>query len=192
MATLRHAWQRPRPLRHASQRPRHALQRSRHALQRPRPPRHAFLQRPRSPTSKKKPSHLLPYKLWSQGSSVPPSFIYMEVWWYITPLVSQLIRQQVGGFFLRCGTPRTLRKGMPRRPRTLQSMPRTLRSMPRRLRTLPSMPRSCQASLYILGSHRYNREKKIINLWIFLNIKTFYYILHYVINCIRLHYMRVY
>ena len=58
-----------------------------------------------------------------------------------------------GGVYLRCGTPRTLRKGMPRRPRTLQSMPRTLQSMPRRPRTLPSMPRSCQVSLHILGSH---------------------------------------
>ena len=42
------AWQRPRPPRHASQRPRHAWQR-------PRPPRHAFSQGPRSPTSKKNP-----------------------------------------------------------------------------------------------------------------------------------------
>ena len=40
-------------------------------------------------------------------------------------------------------------------PRTLQSMPRTLRSMPRRPRTLPSMLRSCQASLHILGSHKF-------------------------------------
>ena len=24
---------------------------------------------------------------------------YMEAWWYTTPLASQLIRQQVGGFF---------------------------------------------------------------------------------------------
>ena len=61
---------------------------------------------------------------------------YMEAWWYTTPLASQLIRQQVGGGFLRCGTPRTLRKGMPRTPRML-----------------PSMPRSCQVSLHILGSH---------------------------------------
>ena len=33
-----------------------------------------FLQGPRSPTSKKPPPHLLSYKLWSQGSSIPPSF----------------------------------------------------------------------------------------------------------------------
>ena len=49
------AWQRPRPPWHASQRPRHALQRPRHAWQRPRPPRHAFSQGPRSPTSKINP-----------------------------------------------------------------------------------------------------------------------------------------
>ena len=60
-----------------------------------------------------------------------------------------------GGVYLRCGTPRTLRKGM---LRTLRSMPRTLRSMPRRPRTLPSMPRSCQASLHILGSHNNNNK----------------------------------
>ena len=65
-----------------------------------------------------------------------------------------------GGIFLRCGTLRTLRKSMPRRPKTLQSMPRTLRSMPRRPRTLPSMPRSCQTSLHILGSHKKKLKNK--------------------------------
>ena len=30
------------------------------------------------------------------------------LWWYTTPLASQLIRQQMGGVYLRCGTPRTL------------------------------------------------------------------------------------
>ena len=34
-----------------------------------------------------------------------------------------------GGVFLRCETPKTLRKGMPRTPRTLPSMLRMLRSM---------------------------------------------------------------
>ena len=49
--------------RHALQRLRHALQRPR-CLQRPRRPRHAFLQGPKSPTSKKPPPPtLLPYKL---------------------------------------------------------------------------------------------------------------------------------
>ena len=37
---------------------------------------------------RRKPPHLLPYKLWSQRSSVPPSFN---------------IRQQVGGFFFDVG-----------------------------------------------------------------------------------------
>ena len=41
--------------RYALQRPRHAMQRPRRALQRPRRPRHAFLQGPRSPISKKNP-----------------------------------------------------------------------------------------------------------------------------------------
>ena len=52
----------------------------------------------------------------------------MEAWQYTTPLASQLIRQQVRGVFLRCGTPRTLQKCMPRTPRTLPSTPRRLQS----------------------------------------------------------------
>ena len=132
---FRLAWQRPRPPWHASQRPRHASQRPRHALQRPRPSRHAFSQGPRSPACL-----VVHYSL---GFTA--------------------YKAASGGVFLRCGSVKTLRKGMPRRPRTLQSMPRTLqsmprmlRSMPRRPRTLPSMPRSCQASLHILGSHTNN------------------------------------
>ena len=73
----------------------------------------------------------------------------MEAWWYTTPLASQHIRQQVGGFFFDVGllgpckkcmprTPRTL-QSMPRTPRTLQSMPRTLQSMPRTLQSMPRM-----------------------------------------------------
>ena len=31
------------------------------------------------------------------------TFLNMETWWYITPLASQLIRQQVGGFFFDVG-----------------------------------------------------------------------------------------
>ena len=64
-------------------RARHALQRPRHTLQCPWPTSACFLQGPRSLTSKRNPSplppHLLPYKLWSQGSSVPPSFIFGKV-----------------------------------------------------------------------------------------------------------------
>ena len=83
-----------------------------------------------------------------------------EAWWYTTPLASQLIRKQVGGFIFDVGLLRPCGKhaeeaeDVASMPRTLQSMPRTLRSMPRRPRTLPSMPRSCQASLHILGSHK--------------------------------------
>ena len=141
------AWQLLGMLGNVFSRSRHALQRPRHAWQRPR---HAFSQGSRSPTSKKNPPYLLPYKLWSQGSSVPPSF---HIWNLVVhySLGFTAYKAATGGVFLRCGTPRTLRKSMPRMPRTLRSMPRTLRSMPR---TLPSMPRSCQASLHILGSHK--------------------------------------
>ena len=144
----RHAWQLLGMLGNILGRPRHALQRPRHALQCPRRPRHALLQGPRSPTSKKTPPHLLPYKLWSQGSSVLLSF---HIWNLVVhySLGFTAYKAASGGVYLRCGTPRTLRKGMSR----------TLRSMPRRPRTLPSMPRSCQASLHILGSHKYIFKK---------------------------------
>ena len=63
---------------HVLQCPRHALQGFWHALQGPWPTSACFLQRPRSPTSKRNPlPHLLPYKLSSQESSVPPSFIFI-------------------------------------------------------------------------------------------------------------------
>ena len=93
----------------------------------------------------------------------------MRAWWYTTPLASQLIRKQVGGFIFDvgllgpCGKHVEEAEDVASMPRMLQSMPRTLRgmprrprtlpSMPRRPRTLPSMPRSCQASLHILGSY---------------------------------------
>ena len=51
----------------------------RHAWQRPRPPRHAS----------QHPRHALQHP--------------MEAWWYTTPLASQLIRQQVGGYFFDVG-----------------------------------------------------------------------------------------
>ena len=75
-----------------------------------------------------------------------------ETWWYSTPLASQLIRQQVGGYFFDVGLLRPCGKHA-EEAEDVASMPRTLRSMPKRPMTLPSMPRSCQASLYILGSH---------------------------------------
>ena len=58
-----------------------------------------------------------------------------------------------GGVFLRCGTPRTLQKGMLRTPRTLQACLGRCKTCRGRQRTLPSMPESCQANLHILGSH---------------------------------------
>ena len=63
----------------------------------------------------------------------------MEAWWYTTPLASQHIRQQVGGFFFDVGLLGPCKKCMPRTPRTLQSMPRTLQSMPRTLQSMPRM-----------------------------------------------------
>ena len=68
------------------------------------------------------------------------------------------------GVFLRCGTPRTLQKSMPRTPRMLQAClgrckPYLGRCKPclgcckacrGRPRMLPSRPRSCQACLHIL------------------------------------------
>ena len=41
-------------------------------------------------------------------------------------ILQKICKAASGGVFLQCGTPRTLRKGMPSMPRTLQSMPRTL------------------------------------------------------------------
>ena len=53
--------------------PRHALQRPRHACNVLGRPRHAFA-RSKESHIEEKPPHLLPYKMWSQRSSVPPSF----------------------------------------------------------------------------------------------------------------------
>ena len=73
----------------------------------------------------------------------------LEAWWYTTPLASQLIRQQVGGgggFFDvgLLGTCKNACRGRRGRCKACRGRPRTL----------PSMPRSYQASLHILGSHR--------------------------------------
>ena len=82
-------------------RPRHASQRPRHALQRPWRPRHAFSQGPRSPTSKKNPPT---YCLIScEVKEVVYHQALYETWWYTTPLASQFIRQQVGGFLFDMG-----------------------------------------------------------------------------------------
>ena len=53
-----------------------------------------------------------------------------ETWWYATPLTSQLIRQQVGGFLFDVGLLGPC-KSMLRSAKDVASMPRTLQSMPR-------------------------------------------------------------
>ena len=53
-----------------------------------------------------------------------------------------------GGVSLRCGTPKTLQK----HAEVGEGPCKACRGRPR---TLPSMPRSCEASLHILGSHNY-------------------------------------
>ena len=61
----------------------------------------------------------------------------MDAWWYTTLLTSQLIRQQVEGFFFDvrllgpCKKHAEDAEDVASMPRTLQSMPRTLQSMPR-------------------------------------------------------------
>ena len=69
-------------------RPRHALQGPWHALQ-----------GPRSPTSKRNPSTCCLISCEVKRVVYHQASIY-ETWWYTTPLASQLIRQQVGGFLL--------------------------------------------------------------------------------------------
>ena len=83
-------------------------------------------------------------------SSMPT---HIETWWYTTPLTSQLIRQQVGGFFFDVGLLGPCEKacrGCLGRCKACLGRCEACRGRPR---TLPSMPRSCQASLHILGSH---------------------------------------
>ena len=136
MATPRHAWQRPRPPRHASQRPRHALQR-------PRPPLASQLIRQQVEGFFFDVELLGPCKKACRGRrgrcqaclGRPRIYGSLVVHYSLSFIAYKAVS---GGVFLRCGTPKTLRKGMPRTPRTL-----------------PSMPRSCQASLHILGSHIY-------------------------------------
>ena len=101
-----------------------------------------------------------------QGSSVPLHLSYMEAWWYTTPLASQLIRQQVGGFFfdVRLLGPceKACRWRWERCEACLGCYEACLgrcEACRGRPKTLPSMPRSCQASLHILGSHNFQISK---------------------------------
>ena len=88
-----------------------------------------LLQGPRNPTSKRNPTTCCLISCEVKGV-VYHQVSYMEVWWYTTPLASQLIRQQVGGFIFDVGLLGPCRS-MPRSAEDFASMPRTLQSMPR-------------------------------------------------------------
>ena len=60
-----------------------------------------LLQGPRSPTSKRNPPTCCLISCEVKGV-VYHQTLY-ETWWYTTPLASQLIRQQVGGFIFDVG-----------------------------------------------------------------------------------------
>ena len=153
MATPRHAWQRSRPPWHASQRPRHAC----NVLGL----LGCFPQGPRSPTSKIKPPTCFLISCEAKGVVYHQASIYENLVVHYS-LGFTAYKEASRGFYLRCGTPRTLREPCRGGRGRCQGMPRTLQSMPRRPRTLPSKPRSCQASLHILGSHTYSYFKYII------------------------------
>ena len=79
-----------------------------------------FLQGPRSPTSKRNPPICCLISCEVKG------VVYHQVSIYGNLVVHYSLgftayKAASGGVFLRCGTPRTLRKGMPKRPRTLQA-----------------------------------------------------------------------
>ena len=134
-------------------RPRHALQHPRHALQGPWPTSACFLQRPRSPTSKRNPLTCCLISCEAEGIMYY-QVSYLEAWWYTTSLALQLIRQQLGGFFSDVGLLGPCEKacrGCLGRCKACLGRCEACRGRPR---TLPSMPRSCQASLHILGSHK--------------------------------------
>ena len=125
-------------------------------MQRPRRPRHAYSQGPRSPTSKKNPPTCCLISCEAKG------VVYIEARWYTTPFASQLIRQQVGGFFFDVGLLGPCEyacRGRRGRCKACLGRCEACRGRPR---TLPSMPRSCQASLHILGSH--NLKIKLTNI----------------------------
>ena len=58
-----------------------------------------------------------------------------------------------GGVSLQCGTPRTLQKHAEVGQGPCKAGQGPCKACQGRPRTLPSMPRSCKASLHILGSH---------------------------------------
>ena len=117
-------------------RPRHALQRLRHAFARSLADLGMLLQGPRSPTSKRKPPTCCLISCEAKG------VVYHKV--------SQLIRQQVGGFSLRCGTPRTLQK---------HAQDLAKHAEVGRGRCQACLGR-CKACLHILGTHNFNSKTK--------------------------------
>ena len=94
------AWQHSRPSSACFTTSQACFATSQACLQRPRRPRHAFLQGPKSPTSKKNPPTFCLISCEAKGVVYHRA---SETQWYTTPLASQLIRQQVGGFFFDVG-----------------------------------------------------------------------------------------
>ena len=137
---------------------RHVLQRPQHALQGPWLTSACFCKVLGVP-HRRETSHLLPYKLWIQGISVPQSFIYGSLVIYYS-LGFTAYKAASGVVPLRCGTPRTLQKhaevsqgpykACQGRCKACWGRCKTCWGQPR---TLPSMPRSCKVSLHILGFH---------------------------------------
>ena len=103
---------------------------------------------------RRKPPHLLPYKLWSQGSSVPPSFHIWNLVVHYSHGFTAYKAATGGGVFFDVGLLGPCEKacrGCLGRCKACLGRCEACRGRPR---TLPSMPRSCQASLHILGSHK--------------------------------------
>ena len=115
-------------------------------------PRHAFCNVLGAPHRRETPPCCL---ISCQGKGVVyhQASIY-ETWWYTIPLALQLIRQQLGGFFSDVGLLGPCEKACRGCLGCCKACLGRCEAYRGRPRTLPSMPRSCQASLHILGSHK--------------------------------------
>ena len=111
-------------------------------------------------------------------------FLLDKVWWYTTPLTSQLIRQQVGGFLFDvgllgpCKSMLRSAENVASMPRTLQSMPRTLQSMPRTAKDIAKHAQELQSK----PTHLRFPQKKLqifFYLRIFLKKMIFYQLIAY-------------
>ena len=134
-------------------RPWHVLQHPRHALQRLWPSSACFCKVLGVPHRRETPPpHLLPYKLWNQGSSVPPSFISgsLVVHYSLNFTVYKAASRRVS---LRCETYRTLQKHAKVGQGCCQACLGRCKACRGQPRTLPSMPRALQACLHILSIH---------------------------------------